>query len=96
MSELENAPSCVLTRAKMSLEHAPETKPLVCIGLKVPITTRTTAPSRKKTESGFTWPNNMSGDSECRQKSYEVIKGVHDSKGFMPKAILFYTESING
>jgi len=35
--------------------------------LKVPITTRTTA-SRKKTESGFTWPNKMSGDSECRQK----------------------------
>ena len=35
--------------------------------LKVPIKTRTTS-SRKKTESCFTWPNNMSGDSECRQK----------------------------
>ena len=63
---------------------------------KVPIKTRTTA-SRKKTESGFTWPINMSGDSERRQKIVwiEVIKDVN-SKGFMPKAILFYTESING
>ena len=54
---------------------------------KVPITTRTIA-SRKKTESGFTWPNKMSGDSECRQKTYEVIKDVN-SKIVMPKAILF-------
>ena len=62
--------------------------------LKVPITTRTTA-SRKKTESGFTWPNKMSGDSECRQKTYEVIKDVN-SKIVIPKAILFYIESIKG
>ena len=61
---------------------------------KVPITTRTIA-SRKKTESGFNWPNKMSGDSECRQKTYEVIKDVN-SKIVMPKAILFYIESIKG
>ena len=62
--------------------------------LKVTIKTRTTA-SRKKTESGFKWPNKMSGDSQCRQKTYEVIKDVN-SKIVMPKAILFYIESIKG
>ena len=62
--------------------------------LKVLIKTRTTA-SRKKTESGFTWPNKMSGDSECHQKTYEVIKDLN-SKIVMPKAILFYIESIKG
>ena len=41
--------------------------PLSSSMLKVPIKTRTTA-SRKKTESGFTWPNKTSGDSEYRQK----------------------------
>ena len=30
LSELENAPSCVLTRAKWAFEHAPGAKPLVC------------------------------------------------------------------
>ena len=68
--------------------------PLSSSMLKVPIKTRTTA-SRKKTESGFTWPHKMSGDSECRQKTYELIKDVN-SKIVMPKAILFYIESIKG
>ena len=59
--------------------------PLSSSTLKVPITRRTTA-SRKKTESGFTWPITCQVIVNAAKKSYEVIKGVN-SKVVMPKAI---------
>ena len=62
--------------------------------LKVPLKRERQPPGRKLKVVSL-GPITCQVIVNAAKKSYEAIKGVN-SKGFMTKAILFYTESING